>query len=59
MFYIYNGIILDHLLSEIRDKYCIISLICGIQQTSEYHKKFRIMATSGERRKEGNIRVGK
>lgn len=53
MYYIYNGILLDHLLSEIRDKYCMISLICGIQQTSI--KKFRIMVTSGERRKEGNI----
>lgn len=55
MYYIYNGILLDHLLSEIRDKYYMKSLICGIQQTSEYHKKFRIMVTCGERRKEGNI----
>ena len=58
MYYTYNGI-LDNLLSEIRDKYCMISLICGMHQPSEYHKKFRIMVTSGERMKEGNIGVGK
>lgn len=27
--------------------------------TSEYHKKFKRMITSGKRRKEGNIGVGK
>lgn len=31
-----------------KDKYCMKSLICGIQ-TSEYHKKFRIMVTSAEK----------
>lgn len=56
MYYIYNGI-LDHLLSETRDIYCMIPVMWNT--TSEYHKKFKRMITSGKRRKEGNIGVGK